>query len=127
MSENTEAAKGAYDAFSSGDMATLAEGFDENAVWVTSEELPLGGTVSGRDQILANFGEIPNYWSEFSVSPEEFIDAGDWVVVRGTQRATGPGGSFETPFAHLMHYTDGKVDRGEFYADSAKAKDALGS
>ena len=127
MSENTDAAKAAYDAFSSGDMATLSEGFNENAVWVTSDELPLGGTTTGRDEILANFGQISDYWSEFSVQPEEFIDAGDWVVVRGTQRAAGDGGRFEAAFVHLMHYTDGKVDRGEFYADSAKAKAALGS
>ncbi len=41
----------------------------------------------GRDQIVGNFAQIPNYWASFSVEPEEFIDGGDYVVVRGTQRA----------------------------------------
>ena len=58
------------------------------------------GIVDGMDigEILANFGQIPQYWSAFSVEPEEFIDGGDWVAIRGTQRATGQGGSFEAPF-----------------------------
>ena len=127
MSENTDRAKAAYESFSSGVLETLKEGFAEDAEWVTSDELPLGGETRGRDQIMENFSQIPTYWSEFSVEPEEFIDAGDWVVVRGTQRAAGEGGRFEAPFVHLMRIRDGKVERGEFYADSAKAKASLGS
>jgi uncharacterized protein len=118
---NVDTARSAYDAFRSGDLATLQEGFAENAVWVTSDELPLGGEVSGRDAIMGNFAQIPNYWSSFDVEPEEFIDAGDYVVVRGTQRAGNDKGSFEAPFAHLLKYEDGKVVRGEFFTDSAKA------
>ena len=124
---NAEAAKSAYESFSSGDLEALKTGFAEDAEWVTSDELPLGGVVRGRDTIMENFAQIPNYWSSFSVEASEFIEAGDKVVVRGTQRATGKGGSFEAPFLHLMEYRDGKVVRGEFHADSAKALKALGS
>ena len=123
---NADAAKDAYRAFSSGDLETLKAGFAEDAEWQTSDELPLGGVTRGRDAIMENFAQIPNYWSSFSVEPSEFIDAGDKVIVRGTQRATGKGGSFEAPFLHLMEYRDGKVVRGEFQGDSAKALKALG-
>ena len=118
---NVETARSAYDAFARGDLASLQDSFAEDGVWVTSDELPLGGEVRGRDQILANFAQIPNYWSSFSVEPEEFIDAGDYVVVRGTQRAGNDRGSFESPFVHVMKFEDGKVVRGEFHSDSAKA------
>ena len=124
---NADAAKSAYEAFSTGDLETLKEGFAEDAEWQTSDELPLGGVTRGRDAIMENFAQIGNYWSSFSVEPSEFIDAGDKVIVRGTQRATGKGGSFEAPFLHLMEYRDGKVVRGEFQGDSAKALKALGS
>jgi ketosteroid isomerase-like protein len=124
---NIDSARSAYDAFARGDLAALQEDFAENAVWVTSDELPLGGEVKGRDQIMANFAQIPNYWTSFSVEPEEFIDGGDWVVVRGTQRAGNDKGSFEAPFAHLLEYDEsGKTVRGEFYGDSAKAAKLLG-
>lgn len=122
---NLDTAKEAYEAFGKGDLATLQDGFAEDAVWITSDELPLGGEVRGRDTIMGNFAQIPNYWNSFSIEPEEFIDAGDYVVVRGTQRAANDKGSFEAPFVHLLKYEDGKVVRGEFFTDSAKAAKLL--
>ena len=123
---NVDSARAAYDAFGRGDLEALSENFADDAVWVTSDELPLGGETRGRDAILANFAQIPNYWSSFSVEPEEFIDAGDWVVVRGTQRAGNDNGSFEAPFVHLLKFDgNGKTVRGEFFTDSAKAAKLL--
>jgi ketosteroid isomerase-like protein len=122
---NVDTARAAYEAFSRGDMEALSEMLAEDGTWLTSDELPLGGETHGRDTILGNFAQIPNYWSSFSVEPEEFIDAGEWVVIRGTQRAGNDAGSFEAPFAHLMKFEDGKIVRGEFYADSAKAAKVL--
>jgi len=123
---NIDTARAAYDAFGRGDLAALQEDFAEDAVWVTSDELPLGGETRGREAIMANFAQIPNYWSSFSVEPEEFIDAGEYVVVRGTQRAGNDRGDFEAPFVHLLKYDgDGNVVRGEFFTDSAKAAKLL--
>ncbi|HEY4778243.1 MAG TPA: nuclear transport factor 2 family protein [Solirubrobacterales bacterium] len=123
---NLDTARSAYQAFGSGDLAALRDSFAEDAVWVTSDELPLGGEVKGRDAILGNFAQIPNYWDSFSVDPEEFIDAGEYVVVRGTQRASNDKGGFEAPFVHLIKYdADGKTVRGEFFTDSAKAAKLL--
>ena len=125
---NLDTAKAAYDAFSSGDMETLSGYFADGADWETSEELPNGGTVNGRDAIIENFGTIPQYWSEFSVDPDAFIDGGDKVVVHGTQRATAAegDGKFESHFLHLMEFdSDGKLVHGEFMSDSAKALKAL--
>jgi ketosteroid isomerase-like protein len=122
---NVDTARAAYEAFSRGDLAALKETLAADGTWLTSDELPLGGETHGRDSILENFAQIPNYWSSFSVEPEEFIDAGDWVVVRGTQRAGNNDGSFEAPFAHLMKFEEGRIVRGEFYADSAKAAKVL--
>jgi uncharacterized protein len=122
---NVDTARSAYEAFGRGDLEALKEMLSEDGTWLTSDELPLGGETHGRDAIIGNFAQIPNYWSSFSVEPEEFIDAGDWVVVRGTQRAANDGDSFEAPFAHLMKFEGGEIVRGEFYADSAKAAKIL--
>jgi uncharacterized protein len=123
---NVDTARSAYDAFSRGDLEALKEDFAEDGVWVTSDELPLGGETRGRDAILANFAQIPNYWSSFSVEPTDFIDCDNYVVVRGTQRAGNDNGSFEAPFLHLLEFDgDGNVVRGEFFADTAKAAKLL--
>ncbi len=123
---NLDTARSAYESFATGNAAALQDSFAEDAVWVTSDELPLGGETKGREAIMANFAQIPNYWSSFSVEPEEFIDAGSYVVVRGTQRAGNDKGSFEAPFLHLLEFDgDGKTVRGEFFTDSAKAAKLL--
>jgi uncharacterized protein len=122
---NVDTARSAYEAFGRGDLDALKEMLSEDGTWYTSEELPLGGETRGRDAIIENFTQIPNYWSSFSVEPEELIDGGEWVVVRGTQRAGNDSGSFAAPFAHLLKFADGKIVRGEFYADSAKAAKVL--
>lgn len=122
---NVDTARSAYEAFGRGDLEALKEMLSEDGTWLTSDELPLGGETHGRDAIIGDFAQIPDYWSSFSVEPEEFIDAGEWVVVRGTQRAGHNGDSFEAPFAHLMKFADGRIVRGEFYADSAKAAKVL--
>ena len=99
---------------------------DSKLVSPRVQPLPLGGLVRGRDAVLGNFAQIPQYWDKFEVVPEEFIDGGEWVVVRGTQRATAKSGrSLEAPFVHLIKIKDGKTVRGEFYADTAKAAEAL--
>jgi ketosteroid isomerase-like protein len=119
---NVDAARASYEAFGRGDLEALKEMLSEDSTWLTSDELPLGGETRGREAIIANFAQIPNYWSSFSVEPNEFIDAGDTVVVLGTQRAGNDQGSFESPFVHVMRYDgDGKLVRGEFHADSATA------
>ncbi len=126
---NVDSARGAYDAFTSGDMDTLRGFYADDAEWWTSDETPLGGLVSGADAIIQNFTQLPQYWSEFTVSPQEFLEAGDAVVVLGTVRGTAAqgGGSFESPYAHVLRYdSDGKLVRGDFHSDTAKEVDALG-
>lgn len=120
---NVDDAKAAYDAFANGDMETLRGFYADDAEWWTSDETPLGGLVSGADEIIATFGRVGEFWSEFSVEPDEFIDGGDTVVALGTIRGTAAQGtgSFESPFAHVLRYdSQGKLVRGDFHSDSAK-------
>jgi ketosteroid isomerase-like protein len=124
---NVDTARSAYEAFAKGDLATVQESFAENAVWITSDELPLGGTIEGRDQIMGNFAQIPNYWNEFSVEPEEFIEADSYVIVRGNQHAANDKGSMDAAFVHVIKYNDeGKLQRSEYFTDTAKEAKLLG-
>jgi ketosteroid isomerase-like protein len=124
--ENVEVVRAAYRAFSTGDLKGLGEHFADNIEWETPESLPLGGVTRGRDAVLSNFAQISQYWSEFSVEPDEYIDAGDHVVVRGVQRAVGAGGASESRYLHLCELRENKIVRGEYIADTAKGRMALG-
>jgi ketosteroid isomerase-like protein len=125
--ENVEVARAAYEAFRRGDLEGVGKYFADDVVWESPDTLPTGGVFRGRDAVLGSFAEIPKYWSKFSVDPDEYIDAGDHVVVRGVQSVTGPGGSTESRYLHLFTLSNGKVTRGEYIADTVKGKEALGS
>ena len=60
----------------------MAETFDENVEWWTSEEIPNGGTIKGRDAVIQSFAAIAEDWDEFTLEPEQFLDAGDWAIMR---------------------------------------------
>ena len=126
-SENVEQLKQAYEAFGRGDLDAVAETFDEQVEWWTSEEIPNGGTIKGRDAVIQSFAAIGDDWDEFTLEPEQFLDAGDWVVVRGKARlkAKASGQTLEERFAHLVEIRDGKTVRGEFHSDTAKEYKAL--
>lgn len=126
--ENVQLAQEGYAAFGRGDLDAVGQTFADDVEWWTSDELPQGGEIKGRDDVIGNFARIPEYWSDFAVEPSEFVDAGDrLVIVRGKQRATAKetGASFEAPFVHVFEVSGGKVTRGEFFGDSAKAAKAL--
>ena len=125
---NIDTARAAYDAFGRGDLAALKEDFAEDAVWVTSDELPLGGETRGRDAILENFAQIPNYWSSFSVEPEEFIDAGEYVVavVRMRTKGLGSGVELDRQDAVVYRCRNDKILRVDYYNNKEQALEAAG-
>jgi ketosteroid isomerase-like protein len=126
-SENVDVVKQGFEAFGRGDLDAVAETFDEQVEWWTSEEIPNGGTIKGRDAVIQSFAAIGDDWDEFTLEPEQFLDAGDWVVVRGKARlkAKASGQTIEERFAHVVEIRDGKTVRGEFHSDSAKEYKAL--
>ena len=124
--ENVEVVRAAYGAFMKGDLQGLGAYLADETEWETPESLPTGGLVRGREAVLGNFAQIPQYWSEFSIEPDEYIDAGDHVIVRGVQRAVGAGGTTQSRYLHLSTLRDGQIVRGEFIGDTADSLRALG-
>ncbi len=124
--DNVQITRDAYAMFMKGDLEGLGEYLAEDVEWETPDTLPTGGVTRGRDAVLGTFARLPQLWSEFTVQPEEYIDAGEHVIVRGVQRMAGAGGRTESRYLHLLTLHNGKVVRGEFIGDSAKALQALG-
>jgi ketosteroid isomerase-like protein len=67
-------------------------------------------------------------WSEFSMEPEEFIDAGDRVVVVIRMRATGRGSGVqvERQDAIVFEVRDGMTARVDYYNNREQALKAVG-
>jgi ketosteroid isomerase-like protein len=126
--EDVEKVRVAYEAFGNGDLEGAARDFADDVEWWSSEETPEGGTIRGRDQVVASWSRLPDHWDDFAVEPREFADAGDKVLVVGTLRGTAKNGgrSFEARYAHVFWMADGRVTRAEFHDDSAKEAAAAG-
>jgi ketosteroid isomerase-like protein len=67
-------------------------------------------------------------WSEFSMKPEEFIDAGERVVSVFRMKATGrsSGVAVERQDAIVWEVRDGKIARVDYYNNRQQALEAVG-
>ncbi|MCW3034142.1 MAG: hypothetical protein QOK19_2611 [Solirubrobacteraceae bacterium] len=67
-------------------------------------------------------------WGEWTIEPEEYVDAGDSVVVVIRMRATGRGSGLELSRQDAMVFKlrNGLVIRLDYYNDRAAALNAVG-
>jgi ketosteroid isomerase-like protein len=85
------------------------------------------GEYRGRAGIERWFEDWGSAWSEFSMEPEEFIDAGVNVVVILRRRAKGRGSNIEVERQDaLVHeFRDSKVVRLDYYNNRVQALAAV--
>jgi ketosteroid isomerase-like protein len=104
-SADAEPIRAIYAALAAGDVGPLMERMDESIEWREPAGAPVvAGTFHGRAAVVGDvLARIPEAWDVFEVEPEEFILAGDRVIVTGRLRvrAHGTGGRAEAPFVHI--------------------------
>ena len=126
---NVEATRRAYEAFSAGDIDRVVAHMDPEIEWHQAQGLAHGGLYRGLDQVRrAIFDPLDEqWWDEFSADAEEFLDAGDHVVVLGRYRglAKRTGKRLDVPFVHVWTYTGGKATRFRQFLDTAGWVEAL--
>ena len=128
MADNLAAIRGAYEAFSRGDVPAVLAVLAPDVSWTEAEGFPYGGTYVGPEAVLQGvFMKLGTEWDGFAAVPSEFVADGDTVVALGTYsgkfRATGK--SFAAPFAHVWQLRDGKVARFRQYTDTVVVRAAL--
>ena len=98
-------------------------------VWHQAQGLPHGGVYYGLEEVRRNiFDPLDrDWWSEFTAKPEDFLDAGDEVVVLGRYRgvAQGSGKKLDVPFVHVWTMQDEKAIRFRQFLDTAGWVEAL--
>jgi ketosteroid isomerase-like protein len=74
---------------------------------------------------LDNWGAA---WTNFSMAPEQFLDAGDHVVMVFRMKAIGRGSGIAVERQDAMVYSvrDGKIARVDYYNSKQQALDAVG-
>src|SRR4051794_163372 len=125
--ENVEIIRRNYTAFDRGDFAAILEDVDPGIV-IAAHPRGDEGKYEGKDGFLSFITEWVEPFEEFSQTPEEFIDAGNLVVVRVLQRARGKGSGVPVEghfwLVHLMR--DEKTVKLDLYDKEAEALEAAG-
>lgn len=123
MSPNAEMVRAIYAALAEGDVGPLVERLHEDVEWYEPEGAPVvSGRYAGRSAVLSEvLLRATDVWAEFRIVPDEFLVAGDSVVVTGELSVTGrgTGGRAAVPFAHIWDLRDGLIVRWRCFTDTA--------
>ncbi|MFL5867929.1 MAG: nuclear transport factor 2 family protein [Thermoleophilaceae bacterium] len=131
--ENVELARRGYvalnEALRSGDFLSAVQEFcDPEIVLKPAGILPESREMRGHEGMVQFMGIQAEAFEGFSVEPQEFIDAGDEVVVpvRFGGRAVHTGLDVHFEVVHVCTAHGGKWKRIDVYAERAQALEAVG-
>jgi uncharacterized protein len=118
-----EIAARSYEAYARDDMDAVLADLHPEIEWHQAQGLPHGGLYRGIDEVRRNvFDPLDrDWWETFTVTPEQFLDAGDEVVVIGRYRgvAKETGRPLDVPFVHVWTFRDGLAVRFRQFLDTA--------
>ena len=124
--ENVELVQGIYGAFKAGDVPGVVARMSPDIVWNEAENFPYAdrNPYLGPEAILTGvFARLGTEWDGFAAIPEEFLDAGDTVVVLGRYHGTylATGGVLDAQLVHVWRVEDGKAVAFQQYTDTLQA------
>lgn len=119
----TETLKRAYAGLNRGDIPAFLEAFDAEVEWIEFPEFPGGGTYQGLAAVTAHVSKARMDWAEGTCEPEQFIAAGNKIVVFANVRVRLKHESEwrEGRLADVYTFRNGKVIQGRVFADRRKA------
>ena len=122
-----EIVKAWYEAWNREDWDAMVKDAAPGFVADFSRSAALDRGVFGLDQIRRLVEEFRETWESARVEPHEFIEAGDLVVVPGTQHFKGRGG-IEVAARGVFVWTirNGAIERVSMYQDKEEALEDLG-
>src|SRR5262249_34997007 len=125
--ENVQMVRRGYEAYARGDVPAMLADLDPEMI--TYREEPDGATFHGADGLMDAISEWVEDFDDFTLVPEQFIDANDTqVVVRVHQTATGSrsGASIEGDFWFVHTLRGTKAVRLDMFTSRTKAFEVAG-
>ncbi len=128
--ENVAVVRGLYEAFGKGDVPAVLGQMDQGIEWNEAENFIYAdrNPYVGPQAVLEGvFMRLGSEWEGFTVTPEEWLDAGDRIVVLGTYSGThkATGRQVRAQFAHIWSVREGSVVRFQQYTDTKQFADTI--
>ena len=123
----SEVVQAGFDTWNANDMDAYRELLDPEVSWRPPEGWPEPGPYVGRDAVMRQLEQLRETWDGDILEPiEDFIDAGDRVLVRLIWRGTGHGPELNMELTGVYAVRDGRICGLEFFQDHAEALEAAG-
>ena len=126
--ENVEIVRNMWDSWGRGDAEAALSDFDEAIEWEPAADEPDARTARGLDGVMKLVGSWNATFEDFTGEPQEFIDAGDLVVVplHFTGRMRGTQSEVSLDETHVYTLRDGRIVHIREYRTKAEALAAFG-
>jgi ketosteroid isomerase-like protein len=126
--ENVEVVRRGFEAWEADDLGGLLAVFDDELVTRRLAPMPDPGTWHGPEGAIEVAAEWMEAFDEFKMKAEQFIDAGDHVVVRVAQegRGSGSGAPVTGVFWFVYGVRNGKAVTWDMYGTRREALKAVG-
>lgn len=127
LPEDVDRLRGAYAAFNEGGIEAILERLTPGFQVRDRETSPDRATRHGKEGIKQLFDSYMEAFDALRLEPEEFIDAGDQIVVSVDQRVRGKGSGAEVVgrIAHVWTIREGEVLRLRIFGDKERALEVL--
>ena len=107
---NEELLRRGYEAFGSGDMATLNELLSDDIIWHVPGKSPVSGDYKGKDQVFQFFGQIVQMTGgSFKNEIHDLLANNEHGTVLVTTTADREGKHLDDRQVHVFHLKDGKT------------------
>jgi ketosteroid isomerase-like protein len=128
--QNMEVIRGIYESLSRGDVTAVLGQMHQHIEWREAENFIYAdrNPYRGPQAVLEGvFTRLGSEWSDFKVMPEEWLDAGNHIVVLGTYggKHKESGREVRAQFAHVWGVTHGRAVRFQQYTDTKQFADAV--
>ena len=126
--ENVEIVERAYRAYQSGGLEAAMEFFHPEVEWEDLDALPDAGSYRGHEEFREAVSRFYAAWDDLSFTPEDFIDAGEAVVVAHRWRGTGKssGTPIDTLTWNVFTLRDRKIIQRRAFQHREEALEAAG-
>ena len=99
MAGKTDALRERYQRFIEGDLERALDLWTDDFVWDGDDSgLPGSGHHEGKQAAIATLQEAVGVWDTFELTPDEFIEQGDTVVVLGHNNVAKADRTAKVPF-----------------------------
>jgi ketosteroid isomerase-like protein len=127
--ENVEVVRRAWKAYNEKGIEAVGEYFADDCVSEDVPDLPDRATYRGKAGAQERERHFRETWGDWAWEPEEFIDAGDDVVVAMVvmrAHGRGSGAPVEVPAAFVYELRDGRIVRDRAFTSRSQAIEAAG-